>query len=46
MLDEVDKFTFDELLQEKTKGDDDVERPLLQSLKAEHDQMHGIGGGR
>jgi hypothetical protein len=36
MLHEVEKVTFEELLQEKSK-EDETERPLISALKAEHD---------
>ncbi len=39
MLNDVEKVSFEELLQEKSK-ESETERPLIQALKAEHDQMH------
>jgi hypothetical protein len=39
MLKEVEKVSFEELLQEKSK-EDETDRPLIQALKAEHDQIH------
>ena len=39
MLQEVERVTFEELLQEKSK-EGEPDRPLIQALKAEHDQIH------
>ena len=39
MLTEVEKVSFEDLLQEKTK-EDETERPLIQALKPEHEQIH------
>ena len=39
MLTEVEKVSFEDLLQEKTK-EDEIERPLIQALKTEHEQIH------